>query len=456
MFEVIKQLENTSSSKEKLCILKENQGNELLKKVFYLALSPRVKFFIKKIPEFTPKSTHSLSLNLLDMIISRQLTGNMARNHLVYILESLSPEDSEIVCRIIEKDLKCGVNATTANKVWKGLVETTPYMGAIAFNKKKAEALFKNEKRGVFSQTKMDGRYVNAHIFKNEEPFFESRSGEITHLGSSFKDLSTEVMDGLILNGELTIPGVSRYDSNGMIASIVSINKKGGNTEKEENKFYEKYGKRVSEVEQQIQLTVWDCISREIYIKGFSTIPYISRFKELEDFVKNLNHPRVKIVDSTPVPSLEEAFEDWQTKVSKGEEGTIIKGLSGGWKDGKPNWQIKVKLEFSVDLKMVGFNFGTPGTRLEHTVGSLICVSDCGNLQTNPAGITDEDRDYIFNNWEELKNKYVEVTCSGVSQTDNGFSLLHPRFNRIRDDKTTGDTLWSIKQIENGIKQIRK
>ena len=47
---------------------------------------------------------------------------------------------------------------------------------------------------------------------------------------------------------------------------------------------------------------------------------------------------------------------------------TILKAYDGEWKDGKPNWQIKMKLEMDVDLRIVGFNYGTKGTKNENVI----------------------------------------------------------------------------------------
>ena len=55
------------------------------------------------------------------------------------------------------------MGTTFINKVFKDLIEETPYMGAISFDEKKAREVFKKGKGG-FSQIKMDGRYCNAII----------------------------------------------------------------------------------------------------------------------------------------------------------------------------------------------------------------------------------------------------------------------------------------------------
>jgi hypothetical protein len=460
---IFNELDETNSTKIKEQTLLKYKDDELLKKVIYLALSPRVKFYIKKIPQYESiKSfnednlfvTLEESITKLSRLSSREVTGSNASLFLKQILENVTTNDAIVIERIIGKDLKIGLNKSTVNKVWKKHIESTPYMGAIAFNKKKAQNIFK-DKNGVVSQVKMDGRYAN--LISAGNITLESRDGEITYLNDVFDDIFTDVEDNFVLNGELTIDGIPRYISNGIIASVVSINKKledGKSIVSEMSDFIKKHGMTVQEATDKIVFTVWDMITIDEYREAKSNRIYQKRLDELEFFLAGLVTDKIRLIESKRVYSYEEAILDFKTKLSAGEEGTIIKGLSCIWKDGKPNEQIKLKIEFSVDLKIIGFNQGKPGTRIENTLGSLITESDCKLLQTDPGGITDDMRKYIWDNRDSLLDTYVEVTCSGLSVTEDGYSLLHPRFSKLRDDKNTGDTVASIKLIEEGLKTI--
>ena len=456
---IFNELNETNSTKVKEQTLLKYQDNELLKKVIYLALSPRVKFYIKKIPQYESLGSSSYTslesaIKELSSLSTREVTGLNASLFLKNILENLMPNDAIVIERIIGKDLKLGLSESTVNKVWKKHIESTPYMGAIAFNKKKAQNIFK-DKRGVVSQVKMDGRYAN--LIVTSSITLESRGGEITYLNGAFDDIFTDVEDNFILNGELTIDGIPRYISNGIIASVVSINKKledGKLIVKELKEFIDEHGMTVEEATDKIVFTVWDMITIDEYMTTKSKRPYETRLEDLEFLLAGLVTDKIRLIESKRVYSYEEAMADFKTKLSAGEEGTIIKGLSCEWKDGKPNDQMKLKIEFSVDLKIIGFNQGKPGTRIENTLGSLITESDCKLLQTDPGGITDEMRKYIWDNRDFLEGTYVEVTCSGLSVTEDGYSLLHPRFSKLRGDKNSGDTVESIKLIEEGLKQI--
>jgi DNA ligase-1 len=143
--------------------------------------------------------------------------------------------------------------------------------------------------------------------------------------------------------------------------------------------------------------------------------------------------------------------------LKRGEEGTILKSIDGEWKDGKPNWQVKMKLEILVDLKITGFQWGSKGTKNEKVISTLFAESFCGLLKCKPTSMKEKMMQYVTQNQAKLIGTVVEVECSGLSHDSEGnYSLLHPRIIRLRDDKMTGDTLESIKKIEKAAKTLKK
>jgi hypothetical protein len=132
--------------------------------------------------------------------------------------------------------------------------------------------------------------------------------------------------------------------------------------------------------------------------------------------------------------------------VSRGNEGTVVKSMDGVWADTKPSYQVKIKLEINLDLKIVGFNYGT-GKNLK-LISSLNVESEDGLLKTSPTGINEDDMEYITTNQDKLLNTIVEVKCSGLSQDSRGnYSALHPVFKLLRTDKTIANTLTECIEI---------
>ena len=444
---------------QKMVILGKYRDNKLLERVLYLANSKRVKFYIKQLPDylFFPSGEMGLdsALDALNDLSTRKVTGHSAIGHLVHVLASCTPDDSYIIERIIEKDCRLGMGTTNINKIFKGLIEDTPYMGAISFDEKKARSIF-NDGRRAYSQIKMDGRYCNA-IIRNGEVELESRQGEPTIVtGATFLQELADFPD-CVLNGELTIDGISRYESNGIIASIISILSKKESRSTEENakhlaKFESKHGSFLNAL-RAIRFTVWDTITIDEYFDQCSTTPYLQRGINYSSFINIVKPTMISAVKMVPVATYEEAIKHFQEALADGQEGTILKATDGGWKDGKPNWQIKMKLEMDVDLRITGFNYGT-GKNI-NVISSVNAESSDGKVVTRPTGINEAMMQHITDNQEALLGTIMECKCSGLSQDSEGrYSLLHPVFKSLRDDKDTCDDLQAIIGIERMVKGL--
>ena len=168
----------------------------------------------------------------------------------------------------------------------------------------------------------------------------------------------------------------------------------------------------------------------------------------------------VRLIESKIVHTYAEAIEHFQEVLSTEvdgvpQEGTILKAYDGEWKDGKPTWQIKMKLEMDVELIVVSLNYGTKGTKNENVISSLNCESSDGLVKTSPQGLTEDMMKYITENQDKVMGAIVQTKCNGLSKSKSGdYSLLYPAFIAFRDDKNTCDSLDSIKNIENMVKSL--
>lgn len=473
---ILDEISAEGGTNAKMDILRKYKENNLLVSVLYKACSRRVKFYIKQIPEYTTGKTF---IPLVDALIeleklsNREYTGHDAINYLTIILTGLEPDDAYVIERIIEKDLKIGMGTTNINKVIPGLIEKTPYMGAKAHSDKLVDKLF--EIGSVVSDVKMDGRYCNA-IIRSGEVDLESRQGEITHIGNAAFLNQLMMLPDCVLNGELTILDMDRYEANGVIASVVDIEKKReirteAETEKKLKAFVKKHG-NYEDILGRIVYTVWDTISIEEYFDKKSPVSYMTRKLTLVSYINNLtatlgedtylsgvkvpsSSPRVMLVESKVVSTKQEAIQHFKETLDRELEGTILKSLSGAWKDGKPTTQVKMKLEINLDLKIVGFQYGTKGTKNENVISTLQTESSCGLLRTNPAGMDEDMMDFVTENQDNLLNTVVEIRCCGLSTDKEGnWSTLHPSVVKLRDDKNTCDSLESAQEIENMSKSL--
>jgi DNA ligase-1 len=114
-----------------------------------------------------------------------------------------------------------------------------------------------------------------------------------------------------------------------------------------------------------MRITVWDMISVDEYFEGKSVTEYHIRYNSLRKMVENKACVQVQVdlIETRFITTYEEAMDHFLDTQKRGLEGTIIKAANAGWKDGKPTYQIKMKLEMD-DLRIVGFNYGSKGTRM--------------------------------------------------------------------------------------------
>ena len=440
---ILNEIANESSTNKKMEILSRHASNELLKRVIYLAMSKRIKFHIKQLPEYHSNEKHinlESALVSLEKLYTRNVTGNEAIEFVKSLLSSLSGDDSVVLQRIIQKDLKIGMGSTNVNKVIPDLIEKTPYMGAISYSKKALVKLLKNDR--CVSQEKMDGLYCNAIINGNTVDFV-SRQGNTLYLSDTCFAKELETINDCVLCGELTINGIHRYTANGMVNSIVNIEGKIGeglDVVKDIQKFEKEHG-NYKEAKNKIRYTVWDTITIDEYFSFKSDIPYSERLYNLENMMNTYQLNTVSLVDTRTVNDFSEVMKHYTELVNNDLEGTVVKSLNGTWKNGKPNWQIKVKKEEYFDLVITDFKNGTIGSKNENRVASVEVKTKDGKIIAWPCGMSDELMDDITVNKESYLGKVVIVKCNDISHDKDGnYSLLHPVFKGLHPDKTEANS----------------
>jgi DNA ligase-1 len=350
------------------------------------------------------------------------------------------------------------MGTSNINKVIPSMVEKTPYMGCVPFDPKKALKLFEKGVHCV-SEIKADGRYCNV-IIRGGELEMESRAGEPSFIGDCLLTQELSSFDDCVLNGELVMKNLSRLESNGILASIIDYQTKlltrteDENLKKEET-FHKEKGITIKEALSLVQLKVWDIIDIDSYYLAKSEIKRVDRLNMLKLLLNESDN--VLIVEHRFVKSYEEAIAHFIEALERGEEGTVLKSLDGVWANGKPTHQIKMKVEFELDLKVVGFNYGNKGTKNEFVISSVSCESSCGKLTARAQGIKEDKMKYITENQNSLLGTIAVVKCNGLSSNSSGGnSLFYPSLIEFRDDKLEANSFDECVDIDAGAKGLIK
>lgn len=452
---ILEQVANDPSKNNKIAILTANKDNATLQTVCRLAYDPTVNFYLKQIPNAVKyDGTLSLDVALHRMerdLATRYFTGNEAREYLKINLESLSEDDATVLARVIDRDLRAGFSDSTVNKVWKGLIPEYPYMRCSLPKAVKMDKL--SWKEGVYSQLKADGMFANVNLDADGEVTITSRSGTVFPL-SQFGPLIAEVKElfevGFQQHGELLIKrnGVvlPRQTGNGILNKIAQ----GG----------------VLNDTDVITFLVWDSIPlTSVKSKGTYDVPYAERFARLQKITSAENKQvfleRIKsgvtTVDLIPtriVHTMEEALTHYREMLAADMEGTIIKCGTGGWKDGTSKFQVKMKLEITVDLVIKALTAGKGKNAA--TFGSVNCQTSDGLLEVNVSGFSDDMRQWIFDNFAKLQDTIMAVKGNSImppSDSNEKYSLFLPRFEEFRNDKKVADTMAQVQeQFDNAVK----
>jgi hypothetical protein len=412
--------------------LNANSDNEVLREVIRLALDPFTQFYQRKIPEYTTDK-HQTSLDQAMLALydlkERVVTGNAAIEYLRMLLSSVSADDAKVLERIISKDLKCGVDVSTANKVWSGLIPEYPCMLCSPFEQKLVDKI----KFPAYAQMKMDGMRFNA-IVRDGKCEFRSRNGkEILLLGNLEQEfISLAGSIDCVFDGELLVmlEGDHQFADRQTGNGILNKANKGTISAKEAAL---------------VHATVWDLIPYVQFIDGYCGSPYSKRYSTLQAIVAKQKSDGRKIwnVTSTIVETLEEAQEIFQGYLAEGFEGIILKDGAGVWEDKRSKTQIKFKGELECDLKIVAVEEGKG--KAVGMLGAIICESADGIVKVNVgSGFNDAQRKQYWK--ENLVDKIVAVKYNSRIKNKAGEdSLFLPVFIEIRNDKDIADKSKDIK-----------
>lgn len=415
---ILDELDDTDSRLKKEAILTREKNNALLRKVVKATLDPTINYYIKKIPNYKiNKSGKGIALEFaidtLNDLSSRRITGNAAIDFLRDTLEALHFVDAAVLERIVERDLKCGVNEATINKIWAGMI---PTFDVCLAHKDTSFITYP-----AFAQVKMDG--ARCHLmWDGKDAKLFSRNGKQFDVGDVFNQTASLLMkDGETWDGELLFfengKALDRKTSNGIANKAL----KGTISTAEAAKAV---------------FVCWDIVDVT------STIPYAERWVDLSSrFLTDMGN--FKLVDSKVVNSAEEAQGFYLDMIALKEEGAILKNFDFKWEPKRVKGMGKVKAEEDADLRVVGWEEGTG--RNEGRLGALVCETSCGGLRVNVgSGFSDQQRDQFDQN---IIGKIITVRYNQIVDDKNKStkSLFLPRFIELREDKDIANTLGELK-----------
>lgn len=431
MYNIINDLKNISGTKAKIEYIKnlDTAKKEELKQVLLAAMTPNVSYNFEVIPEYeTKEELYSLQDALEKIKPLQQSIDENRDNYLTEILSHLSKENAHIIEMVIRDKLNIGLKNKSLKAVYDDFPQPHPYNRCSSFSQKNIS----NLTFPLICQTKEDGMYIDFIKGKSY-----TRAGNVVDvLHEDVIKYLTENASDYVIQGELLQldefgKRLNRQESNGL-----------SNRKEVDSAF--------------TQFVVFDMVDVKDFENGLCNTPYEKRLEMLIELVNNFDNHHLKLVDTDFCDTIEDVIVEFKERLKNDEEGCVLKDKNAVWKNGTNKHFVKMKIECTSELKVVGFEYGAKGTKYEEMLGSLIVESSDGKIKFNVgSGFTDELRE----NPNQFLDKVIEVRYNDIVQNKDEpdfYALYLPRFIRIREDKTEADSYDKIVESLNAVDEIIK
>ena len=468
-------LQNTSSTNEKVNLLKTHLKDPLFLQVVKYTLDIHKKYGIKDLeyPKNIVPSQQGGSIreifDLLSILANKPGTTHEEKSKLANLAASIDAKTFEVVRRIVNKDLKCGVSGKLINKAVPGTIFVVPYMRCSTTKK------IENITFPAIIQEKADGMFVYVMINSKFQIKIITRNGRTVYQLDHLKKIilrgrglppkkcgrtTVSTKYGILNNyfsksfcnkvysGELIVIKdgkiLSRQEGNGILNSCIH-----GTADKEDaqcvafrcwdsvpivnlpKSYVDKLGKKYIQIN-----------SMGNFVQGEYRSSYNTRLYETRCFMHAVNDPEfVDVIKSKKVHSLKEVNEFYQAIRAAGGEGAVLKNLDSIWKDHTSPNIVKLKNASEAELCIKKCKYGKKGTKYETQLGAIECSTRDGKLCVSVgSGFSDDQRVIKF---EEFIGKIATIQFESVSISKNKkeYSLFLPRFVEIREDRDVADSL---------------
>jgi len=423
--EILDTIASDTKRKFKESVLEKHKNDPTLRKAFWAAYNPEITYWIAAHPQVTDYAGTMTLLTAIDEILvnlaTRKITGHAGIEFYREVLSSLNEDDAQVLRLIIDRDLRCGVQIPTINKIWKNLIPTYDVMLA---GKEPKHLQFPD----VVVQTKFDGvRCLVTHKTDGNIEMRTRNGSLITCLEVMYDDFRKTIGVGETWDGELVCCGpygmpLSRQISNGIANKAI----RGTIDEKEA---------------ELVRFAPWDIVDKT------QALDYDRRLQALYIAI---THARVagmkKIIEiqTVKVETLADVERLFEEALARGEEGVIAKNLKGRWEAKRSKNLCKFKAEETADLVVVDWEPGQG--KYEGQLGALVCETSDGKVRVNVgSGFSDEQRRTITK--DGSVDRIVEVVYNAkITKKDGGADSLYlPRFIGFRVDKNQADSSEEIK-----------
>lgn len=426
VIDILDRLESDNSRLFKEELLEENSDNSLLKQVFVTAGDPYLNFYVNKF-KMPPAG---LRVRADDMIVgdfigfikerlsTRALTGNAAKDAVIDEFAKMDVRQQKWCLRILLKNLRCGVQSTTVNKVWPGAI--------IGFSVQLAESLATRYEDGkgiiieepvvypTWVEPKLDGLRCVAVKHSGEVTMF-TRNGTVLETLPRIKSLlESAPWDEFILDGE--VMGADWNES----ASVVMSHKKGKD---DSNMIFH----------------VFDALPFADWHDQESHLDLKDRLELAKELITKVGNPAIVQVQGRLVKDQNELLAAYLHDTDAGYEGIMVKDLGAPYLFKRSSNIRKMKPVATYEGIIVGHYEGRRGSKREGMWGGFEVILPNGVVTRVGGGFTDKLKAEINLEPDTWIGRIIEMEGQPDPATGDGLTkdgkVRFPVYIRERDPR---------------------
>jgi DNA ligase-1 len=416
---IFKQLSSTSSRIDKERILSENKDNELFLNILNFVYNPYILTGLSD-KKINKNINITIQINPVLEDINQAMkyleVNNSGRDidivNIQHFIRSHSGKDiQEFLKQIFTKNLKVGITADTINKIIPNYIKVFDVMLAKKYDDYKEKVKGKD----FILTKKLDGNRLVVIKENGVVKSFTRQGNQYEGLEEIESDIKNLPYDYIVFDGEL-IADIESGTTNEIYAETTS---------KARQKGKNKTG---------LLFHIFDTLLLDEFQKGYSKEKAITRKNKLSFIFNNYNLPHCREVKPLYIGNDLSQIEVWKEYAKEQCWEGLMLNLDTPYVCKRTDTILKIKVMQTADLKILGFEEGT-GKNIGR-LGALI-VNYKGFRVGVGTGLTDYDRDYIWNHKNEYLNKIAEIKYFEESKNqDGGISLRFPVYVKLRSEKT--------------------
>ena len=425
VIDILEELESTSGSNAKKEILQAARNNDLLKRVFAAAQDPYTVYYVNKFkmprPGAVMKDRDAALSKFLDTVLarlaSREVTGNEAKALVEQAFSNMDELTQKWCQRILIHNLRCGVQESTVNKVWPGLIKSFAVALACTlkseFTRGEGIKILDKVSYPVRVEPKLDGLRFIA-VKKDGVVTFYTRNGTVLEsLPTIRAALTNAKYDNIVLDGE-----AMGKDWNESASVVMSKSAKDDSN---------------------MSYYVFDAMPVDDWVAQETALTYVERTDIVRKVVAKVNASCVVQVPFIMAKDEDELKSFFAKCMNEGYEGVMLKTLHTTYEWDRSKNILKLKPCVTYEGVIVGWYEGRRGTKREGLFGGFRVVLPNGVVTRVGGGFNDATRAQIqLDGPDTWIGKVVECEAQPDPLTKDGLTedgkMRFPVYMRTRDE----------------------